>query len=531
MVKRHSLTPYTVLEEGREEMEGNMTAETEHDRIDLEIARNEKSSDPFASAVRATRMPMLITDPNQPDNPIVFVNDAFARLTGYSREETLGRNCRFLQGPDTDPDDVAALRDAVARRSQIELEIVNHRKDGTRFHNRVLISPVFDENGHLTYFFASQFDVTLERERLVRLQRDHERLEREVDSRTRELRLSEERLRFSLQAAGAGAWTLDLHDMRLTSSEICKRNFGRAAADPFTYADLIDAIIVEDRAAMQDAVRQAIATSAEYQHQYRIKTPSGETRWIFAKGRPHYDAHDQPISMSGVTLDVTETRRNEEQRILLTAELKHRVKNTMATFQAIAMQTLRNATDIDEATAILGARIQTLATAHDLLTREDWQSATIAEIVSNGVRTFEVPGHPRFRVAGPDVSLPPRAATSLILALHELATNAVKYGALSVPEGHIVIDWHVTHDAGEARLELRWQEFGGPPIRQQPLRRGFGSRLIERVLATELNGKATAEFLEAGLRYTLNAPLPNQDKTGGGPSDEKLFHKHIGLDV
>lgn len=132
-----------------------MTAETEHDRIESEIEKVGKSSDPFASAVRATRMPMLITDPNQPDNPIVFANDSFTRLTGYKREEVLGRNCRFLQGPETDPKDVAKLRDAIARRSQIEMDIINHRKDGSRFYNRVLISPVFDDDGHLTYFFAS----------------------------------------------------------------------------------------------------------------------------------------------------------------------------------------------------------------------------------------------------------------------------------------------------------------------------------------------------------------------------------------
>ncbi len=195
-----------------------MSAETEHDRIDAEIIRVTKSSDPFASAVRATRMPMLITDPNLPDNPIVFANNAFLRLTGYAREEVVGRNCRFLQGPETDPADVKRLRDAIARRAQIEMEIINHRKDGSRFHNRVLISPVFDEDGHLTYFFASQFDVTLERDRMVRLQEEHDKLELDVERRTRELRLSEERLRSTMQAARVGSWTLDLSEMRLSCS-------------------------------------------------------------------------------------------------------------------------------------------------------------------------------------------------------------------------------------------------------------------------------------------------------------------------
>ena len=125
---------------------------------ELSIASGQ-TSDPFASAVRTTRMPMVITDPRQPDNPIVFCNDAFCNLTGYEREEILGRNCRFLQGPPSRSDDVARIRQAIERREGIQIDLLNHRKDGTTFWNALLISPVFDE-GELTFFFASQLDVT-----------------------------------------------------------------------------------------------------------------------------------------------------------------------------------------------------------------------------------------------------------------------------------------------------------------------------------------------------------------------------------
>lgn len=504
-----------------------MTAETEHDRIEGEIEKVGKSSDPFASAVRATRMPMLITDPNQPDNPIVFANDLFTRLTGYTREEVLGRNCRFLQGPETDPKDVAKLRDAIARRSQIEMDIINHRKDGSRFYNRVLISPVFDGDGHLTYFFASQFDVTLERDRLVRLQREHDKLEKEVERRTRELRLSEERLKFTIQAARLGSWTLDLTDMRLTCSDICKRNFGREPSDPFTYQDLIATILPDERPRMQQSVKDAIENHHDYEHEYRIETPSGETRWIMARARPYYSAEGKPLSMAGVTLDVTESRRNEEQRLLLTAELKHRVKNSMATIQSIATQTLRNAGSLKEATEVLTARMQSLASAHDLLTREEWQSATIAEVVASATESFDVPGAKPFRVAGPAISLPPRAAMAMVLALHELSTNAAKYGALSVPDGHVVIDWHVADHAGAKVIEFRWQEVGGPVVAGKPSRRGFGTLLIEKVLTAELKGKGALRYLPSGVVFTLEAPLPDQDKISGTPDDEELFRRNI----
>ncbi len=137
--------------------------EAEQHRIDRELIQSASISDPFAAAVRATRMPMIVTDPHQPDNPIIFVNDAFCRLSGYERGELIGRNCRFLQGPQTNPADVRAIREAIAERRPIEIELLNHKKSGEVFWNKLLVSPVFNEAGELTFFFASQFDVTFER--------------------------------------------------------------------------------------------------------------------------------------------------------------------------------------------------------------------------------------------------------------------------------------------------------------------------------------------------------------------------------
>ncbi|MCG6116428.1 MAG: PAS domain-containing protein, partial [Mesorhizobium sp.] len=201
----------------------------EERRIDNEIHKASASTDPFAAAVRTTRMPMLITDPHQPDNPIVFVNDAFIRLTGYGRDEILGRNCRFLQGTGTNADDVARVRNAVARREAVEVDLLNYRKDGSSFWNRLLVSPVFDDAGNLTYFFASQFDVSPDRKRVSELQNAHGEMESEVERRMLDLMQSEGRMRFILNAAGMGVWTLDLTNRRLVASRHCKANFGRAA--------------------------------------------------------------------------------------------------------------------------------------------------------------------------------------------------------------------------------------------------------------------------------------------------------------
>jgi PAS domain S-box-containing protein len=143
--------------------------------------------DPFAAAMRATRMSMLITDPRKEDNPIVYCNDAFLKLTGYERDEVVGRNCRFLQGPDTDPAARREIRDAIAARTDISIDILNYRRDGSSFWNALYISPVIDEAGELLFYFASQLDVTDRKDWEERVKADKDRFERAVKQRTTEL--------------------------------------------------------------------------------------------------------------------------------------------------------------------------------------------------------------------------------------------------------------------------------------------------------------------------------------------------------
>jgi len=497
-----------VGEEGRRKGGSALPDRFEQSRIDAEIGRRDASHDPFAAAVRATRMPMLITDPHKPDNPIVFVNDAFFKLTGYAREEVIGRNCRFLQGPGTRRADVDRLREAIARRVTIELDLLNYKKTGETFWNRLLISPVFDRDGELTFFFASQFDVTLEREKLVRVQRDRDALEQEVERRTLALTRSEDRMRFIMKAGRFGSWTLDLADMRLVASDVCKENFGRDVHDPFGYADLVASILPDDRGRMQAAVQASIHNHTDYDIEYRVHTPKGEARWLQIRGQTFYDVDGQPLSMAGVSIDITERKRAEEHRALLAAELNHRVKNSMATMQSIAHQTLGNAASLADARATLDARLQSLSTAHDVLTRESWDGATLAEIAEGALQPFRQRDGRRFKVGGPHVKLSPRQALAFVMALHELATNAVKYGALSDGAGRVILNWDVVDGARPERLWVRWEELGGPPV-APPQRKGFGSRMIERALAAELDGTAEIDYRPRGLVCTVEAPLPD----------------------
>jgi PAS domain S-box-containing protein len=480
--------------------------EHEQSRIAHELVREDRGTDPFSAAVRATRMPMLITDPNQPDNPIVFVNAAFSKLTGFAHDEIIGRNCRFLQGPDTERADLARLRSAIERREPIELELLNYRKDGTRFWNRLLVSPVFDADGNVTYFFASQFDVTLERERLTRLQQDRDDLEVAVGQRTSDLIQAESRLRFALQAAQMGSWTLDLATKRMTVTDGSKENFAWPLTKAFHYSDIEAAVHPDDRAHRQEALRVALEETDHYQVEYRIYTPQGDERWLAVRGQVFRRADGTPLLLVGVSQNITVRKRAEEHRMLLANELSHRVKNMLATLQAIVGQTLRNARSLDEAGESLAARIQSMDAANDLLVNDQWDSAAMHDLVERALAPFRSANGDRFRVEGPAVRIQPRTAVGLALALHELATNAVKYGALSNVDGHIELVWTIAED----RLCIRWEEVNGPPV-APPTRVGFGSKLIQRVLASEMGGTATLDYAPSGVVFTAFAPLPSRE--------------------
>ena len=153
------------------------------DRLNAEHGKG----DPFAAAIRATRMAMIITNPREADNPIVFVNEAFLRLSGYGRDEIMGTNCRFLQGPDTDRGAVRQVREAIDERRDIAIDLLNYRKDGTPFWNALYLSPVVNETGELLFYFASQMDVTDRVDAHLRTLEDKEHFEREVAKRTRDL--------------------------------------------------------------------------------------------------------------------------------------------------------------------------------------------------------------------------------------------------------------------------------------------------------------------------------------------------------
>ncbi|MET3665267.1 PAS domain S-box protein [Caulobacter sp. 1776] len=208
---------------------------------------------------------------------------------------------------------------------------------------------------------------------------------------------------------------------------------------------------------------------------------------------------------TGVMRDITDRRRAEELQRLLVNELNHRVKNTLATVQSVAGQTLRNAADLGDARDSLTTRLLALARGHDILTRESWDGAELADVAASVVAAHGDAG--RFTLEGPSVRLAPKAALALSMALHELMTNAAKYGALSNEDGQVRLTWKRTKtaDAGE-RLRMTWEEIDGPPV-STPTRQGFGTRLITGGLARELGGQVRLDYPPGGVVCEIDAEL------------------------
>jgi two-component sensor histidine kinase len=320
------------------------------------------------------------------------------------------------------------------------------------------------------------------------------------------LRQSEQQLEFALQAGRLGSWEIDLATDRLVASKVFQENFGVSPQDRFeTWQDLIAHIHPDDRERHQEAGALAIAQRTDFESECRTMAEDG-VRWILLRGRALYGADGVPIRMAGVSLDVTENKRATERQQLLLDELNHRVKNTLATVQSIAFQTGRATAPTAFEGAFL-ARIDALARAHDLLTEVAWEGATLADVVDRTLAPYVAQGQgDRIRIAGPSVQLGPNAAVTLTMAFHELATNAAKYGSLSVGGGRVQVEWRLERMAESAIIDLEWRESGGPPVRT-PTRRGFGVRLVERGLARELGGKVELLFEAEGLRCKMWLPI------------------------
>ena len=242
--------------------------------------------------------------------------------------------------------------------------------------------------------------------------------------------------------------------------------------------------------------------NGHYDVEYRVKQLDGSWRWLSAWGLVEFDGDGpqrKPVAIAGASRDLTKLKQGEELQRLLLNELNHRIKNTLATIQAITAQTLRSAHDLPSAREALSRRICSLAQVHDLLTVRAWSGANLTDVVMRALDAF-TPS--QVKTSGAPIDVSPKHALALSLALHELATNAIKYGALSCPEGQVGVEWSVR----EGILHLDWEESGGPPVAPRT-KKGFGSRLLEEFVVSDLDGYTKLDFDVSGVRCNITARL------------------------
>jgi PAS domain S-box-containing protein len=247
-------------------------------------------------------------------------------------------------------------------------------------------------------------------------------------------------------------------------------------------------------------VQRAARGEELFMYEEKVAFADGDTVHLLGNAVPLRDERGGVRGAVGAFIDISERKRAEERQKLLIDELNHRVKNTLAVVQGIAQQTFKDSAVPPGLRDAFEGRLAALSGAHELLTMQRWQAAGMRAVVEGGLASLGVHSE-RVRISGDDLMLPPKTAVSFAMAVHELATNAVKYGALSVPEGIVSIDW----SQAEGRLHFAWRERNGPVV-AQPTRRGFGTRMIERALAAELSGTVRIDFAPQGVTCVVDAP-------------------------
>jgi PAS domain S-box-containing protein len=425
------------------------------------------------------------------DGHILRVNREAIRLWGQS-PRLLDPTQRFcgsfrlesLDGEAIPPEEMPMARAVRNGEAFDGAEAVVHNPDGKRWVARVNVAPLRDAGGLVVGAINCFQDVT----------REHE-LQHAVDRHQRTFDLA-------MVASQMGTWRYTIADNFCEYDKNAQRLYGLTEAR-FLHDDagVKGKFHPDDLDLMWARVAKALDPQGDgrYDVEYRVKQPDGSWRWLSAWGLVEFEgrgATRKPVAISGASRDLTELKRAEDVRRLLTNELNHRIKNTLATVQSIAFYTLSGAADLNAARVALDARIVSLGRAHEVLTDRSWSGADVAEVVKRTMAPF---GSAQITCSGPGLDVPPRLALALALAFHELATNAVKYGALSRPEGRVELRWERRNN----QLLLNWRETGGPQV-TPPSRRGFGSTLLEEAMA---GGLARLEFTPEGVRYSLTALL------------------------
>jgi PAS domain S-box-containing protein len=377
----------------------------------------------------------------------------------------------------------AAEAQAIALMQPFDIEVAVQRPDGVVRWQRFASLPRPQPDGRVLWD-GLQVDVS-----------DRRRMAAELEEQRR-------RVEVAVEATDLGLWEIDLRTEAVTWSDRNRRLFGLSPEGPVNLQIYMDLVADEDREQVRDSFRQACDGAGDFSAEYRIVTPADDIRWVVSRGRVIHDDHG-PRLMVGTSLDVTERRVAEERRNLLTGELAHRAKNFISVVASIVGQTARGMDSVPAFTELLMGRLQSMAASQDLVTETGGHTVEVCGVIAKAVAPFDLE---RFDIDETlsGLRMESTVAVGMSLLLHELATNATKYGALSDAHGRVVI---ARAPAEDDRVAFEWREHDGPPVAPSN-RRGFGTRLLEQVLRNQ-GGAVKFEFEPAGFHAHVECPAAN----------------------
>ena len=427
------------------------------------------------------------------DGVIDSWNAEAERLLQYRAQEIIGKSL-FVLVPAERRDRARLVIESLLKGRWYErYETVRLRKDGTPVQVELTASPIKDENGTVTGIATFCRDIS------ARLRQEEA------------LRASEARYRAAVITGGLAAWETDMVTRTRIWTAEGMALFGLDLPDGRgqvlgPHDEFKKSLHPDDKHMMEQFHRTADEEDS-YPCEYRIVRPDGTILWVSGRGRVVARGPDGKAQrVANIVMDVTDRKKAEEQVQLLMREITHRSKNLLAVVQAIAVQTAASAGTLDEFQHRFALRLRGIAASHDLLVEEKWRGARMSDLVREQLASFAELGS-RLSIDGPDVVLTAPAAQTIGLALHELATNATKYGAWSVPAGKVSVNWAFDRTLPQM-LRLKWVENGGPRV-SKPIRRGFGHVVFEDMVAQSVDGEVHTNYPHEGLQWSVSLPIAN----------------------
>jgi PAS domain S-box-containing protein len=429
------------------------------------------------------------------DGWVFWYNRQWYEYTGATPGEMVGWGWTSVHNPNELAAVLKRWKEAIATGSAFEMVLSLRGKDGIYSPFLTRVVPFKDENGRIIRWFGKSTDVS------------------KLYETEAALRDSEARYRSAMALGRMASWETNYltRTRKWTAEGMVLFGLGLVGGIGEVGGDndeFLLALHPADRH-LHRVFRDLEDRKDSFPAEYRIVRPDGQTRWMSGYGRVIDRGSDgKARRLVNVVTDITERKAMEERSQFLLRELSHRSKNLLSVVQAIVGLTVRNSESLQEFANTFSDRLRGLAASNHLLTDNDWNGAALDQLVGRQLAPFvELPSS-RVRIAGPELVVTADATQSIGLALHELTTNAVKYGALSSPSGKVEIVWDIEGAEGEAALRLGWTESGGPPV-AEPKRKGFGQVVIKQMIEQALSASVTIVYASSGVQWTLTTSLSN----------------------